>query len=140
MQFIKANKDYTLEDYSVSPPHTKTVHVVAVDENNQKISLSNPVGRTFPAGNSGIIFGLAGLSGDPAWIHDPLGGEEAFKALVTHEVGGHSLLGLHDVAPTDNIMFGREQVVPGTQLRFRSIPLYYHEDEEEQQWQKISRQ
>ncbi len=140
MRFLSKNKKWKIEDYTGGTPvWSDKFTIVDVDEAKREVTLAKAIGRALPAGQSAVIFGLAGLSGDPAFLYDGSTSEDTFKALVGHEIVGHSLCGMKDIGPKDSIMFGVEQDPPGTMLRFRWLPRYYRRTDEEQQWHLIPR-
>lgn len=127
MNFI-GNNAYRLED---NAGHSTNITVTSVNAATGWVDLAAPLGQEYTtATKAALIFPLAGLSGDPAWIKDDSSVEMIYK-VIGHELG-HQLAGIADVCEVANLMHG--QAAGGQKLRHRSQAKYYHPSQNEAQW------
>jgi len=86
--------------------------------------------------DEGIMWPLAGLSGDPIWIREGSNSEEEICQTIGHECG-HSLFNWKDVdAPVSLMHFSTSNT--DTLLRFKELPKKY-EGGNENQWDVVTR-
>ncbi len=107
------------------------VKIKSVDTSTGVVELEAALGKDCKkADKAALIFPLAGLSGNPAWVEE-MPTKVDLCNVAGHELG-HQVAGFADIGERRNIMHGTSE--SGGLLRHRPLTKYYKTAEKEKQW------